>query len=162
MLGRRCLLVLPLMVCGWSASAVAQQAPAPVPETVLHLSVSGSVRVAPDQLAAALMAEGISPSPADAQRRVNTLMAAGLKLAVATPGVEAQAIGYQVGPSDAGRTRWVAQQTMELRGGDGPALLELASKLQQQGFAAASLDWQLSPAARRPGARRRMVLRPRR
>jgi hypothetical protein len=44
---------------------------------------------------------------------------------------------------------WTAQQTLELRGSEGPALLDLAGKLQQQGFVAGSLDWQVSPALRR-------------
>ena len=42
-----------------------------------------------------------------------------------------------------------AQQTLELRGHDGPSLLDLAGRLQERGFATASLDWQLSDAARR-------------
>jgi len=113
-------LVTALLLCGVSASALAQPAPASSPETVLRLSASGSVRAVPDRLVAELVAQGSSPSPAAAQRQVNTLMADGLKRAVATQGVEAQATGYQVGPSDAERTRWVAQQTMELRGADGP------------------------------------------
>ena len=41
------------------------------------------------------------------------------------------------------------RQTLELHGSDGPALLDLAGRLQQDGLAAASLDWQLSPTLRR-------------
>jgi hypothetical protein len=62
---------------------------------------------------------------------------------------QASAIGYSVAPTDDKRTMWTAQQTLELRGSEGPALLELAGKLQQQGFVAGSLDWQVSPALRR-------------
>jgi uncharacterized protein YggE len=52
-------------------------------------------------------------------------------------------------PGDDKHATWIAQQTLELRGADGPALLDLAGKLQEHGLALASLDWQLSPAVRR-------------
>ena len=73
----------------------------------------------------------------------------GLKAAQAVAGVDARAIGYSVAPNDNKRVSWTAQQTLELRGSDAPALLDLTGKLQEQGLAAASLDWQLSSSLRR-------------
>jgi len=96
-----------------------------------------------------LIAQSTSPSAATAQRRVNTMIDDGMKAARGVAGVEARAIGYSVGPADQKRTTWVAQQTLELRGTDGPSLLDLAGKLQGSGLAAASLDWQLSSARQR-------------
>lgn len=125
--------------------ALAQVAP---PTTVLHLSATGSVQVAPDQLAAELVAQSTSPSAAVAQRQVNTMMANGMKAAQAIVGVDARAVGYSVAPGDEKHATWVAQQTLELRGADGPALLDLAGKLQERGLALASLDWQLSRPVR--------------
>jgi uncharacterized protein len=131
--------------------APAQPAPPPSApaETLLHLSAAASVQTAPDQLVAELVAQDTASSAADAQRRVNALIAQGLQAAHQVSAVDARAIGYQVYPADEHRARWVAQQTLELRGADGSALLDLANRLQQQGFVTAALDWQLSPALRR-------------
>ncbi len=126
--------------------ALAQVAP---PTTVLHLSATGSVQVAQDQLAAELVAQSTSSSAAIAQRQVNSMMANGMKAAQAIVGVDARAVGYSVVPGDEKHATWVAQQTLELRGADGPALLDLAGKFQERGLALASLDWQLSPPVRR-------------
>jgi uncharacterized protein len=117
--------------------------------TMLHLSVSASVPASPDQLVAGLVAESTSHSVAEAQRRVNALIAEGMQAARGVAGVEARAAGYSVFPTDGKRTEWTAQQTLELRGADGPALLDLAGRLQERGLAAASLEWRLSPALRR-------------
>ncbi len=118
-------------------------------ETVLHLSANGLVQVVPDQLAAELVARSTSASAATAQRQVNGLMADGMKMGQAVAGVDARAVGYSVAPGDDRHATWIAQQTLELRAADGPALLDLAGKLQEHGLALASLDWQLSPALRR-------------
>ena len=127
----------------------AQDQGQPPAVTMLHLSATGSVQASPDQLVADLVAQATAPAAATAQRRVNEMIAAGMKAAQGVAGVEARAIGYSVSPNDDKRPTWTAQQTLELRGADGPALLDLAGTLQQQGLAAASLDWQLSPALRR-------------
>ncbi len=120
--------------------------PAP---TVLHLSASAAVQVAPDLLIAELVAQSTAANPATAQRQVNTLIADGMMAARSVDGVAAQANGYSVGYTDQKRTTWSAQQTLELRAADGPALLDLVGRLQQRGFLTTSLDWQLSPDLRR-------------
>lgn len=127
---------------------IARAQPAVPALTVLHLSATGSVQVAPDQLMADLVAQDSSPSAAAAQRKVNATIAAGLQAARAVAGIDARAIGYSVGPTGDKHPVWTAQQTLELRGTDGPSLLDLAGKLQDNGLAAASIDWQLSPALR--------------
>ena len=139
-----------IAIMGLLEPAAAQPAATlPIVETMLHLSATGSVLASPDQLVADLVAQVTSPSAAAAQRHVNGMIGDGLKAAQAVAGVDARAIGYSVSPNDDKRVSWTAQQTLELRGSDGPALLDLAGKLQGQGLAAASLDWQLSPSLRR-------------
>lgn len=127
--------------------ALAQSAPGPV--TTLHLTATGTVQATPDQLVAVLVAQNTSASVADAQRRVNEMMAGGVQAARAAAGVEARATGYQTAPVDPPRSRWEARQTLELRASDGPALLDLVNTLQRLGFATAALEWQVSAGRRR-------------
>ena len=135
----RALMIALMVVSAGTAGLVRAQ---PVPggavgasaETLLHLSAEGAVQAAPDQLVAALLAQATAASAAEAQRRANALVAQGLQAARSVPAVEARAIGYGVSPADEKRTQWTAQQTLELRGGDGPALLDLTNRLQQLGF----------------------------
>jgi uncharacterized protein YggE len=129
----------------WIGEADAQPAPQGT-STIVHLSATGSVRTPPDELVADLVAQATAPSAAAAQRRVNTLIDAGMKTARGVAGLNARAIDYSVGPVDEKHTSWSAQQTLELRGADGPSLLDIAGTLQASGFVMGSLDWQLSPA----------------
>lgn len=148
-MNRASIVALVALLAGAPCLTLAQQGPAPKAETLLHLSASGSVQVAPDQLVADLIAQDTSPSAADAQRRVNALVAQGMQAARAVSGVDSRAIGYEVLPADEKRAKWFAQQTLELRSAEGPVLLDLANRLQQWGFVTASLDWRLSPGLRR-------------
>jgi uncharacterized protein len=148
-MNRSTTLALAVMLATTPGLTQAQPVPAAIPETILHLSTDGSVQVAPDQLVADLLAQDTSASPAEAQRRVNALIAQGLQAAHAVPAVEARAIGYEVSPTDEKQTKFLARQTLELRGSDGPTLLDLTGRLQQQGFVTASLEWRLSPGSRR-------------
>jgi predicted secreted protein len=118
-------------------------------DTLLHLSASRSVQVTPDELAADLVAQSSSSSPAEAQRQVNGQMADGMRAAQAVSQVKAQAVGYSVVPTDEKRTNWTAQQTLALSGTDGAAVLGLTNRLQTMGFVTAALDWRLSPALER-------------
>ena len=141
---------------------------APPGVTHLHLSAEGSVSEPPDVLVGDLTVEAMSPSPADAQRKVNALMAQGMKDARAVEGIEARAMGYAVYQVDLDdgsvlvrphprRMGWTARQTLEVRGKDGDRLLSLVGKLQDEGLAVASLDWQLSPALGRQARDRAMA-----
>jgi predicted secreted protein len=132
-------------------NCVKAQSASPTPEgaTILHLAASASVPASPDQLVVDMVAQMTSPSAAAAQLRVNALITDCMQTARSVAGVEARAVGYSAAPSDEKRTAWVAQQTLELRGADGQALLALAGRLQEKGLLTASLDWQLSPGLRR-------------
>jgi uncharacterized protein YggE len=139
------------------SGARASQAPAEPGVTILHLTAEGSVSVAPDVLVADLTAQAVSPSAVEAQRKVNALMASGMTDVKTVSGVEARAVDYSVEMTDqpepqAGhkaRPSWRAQQTLELRSGESETLLDLVGKLQERGFAAASIDWHLSPVVSR-------------
>lgn len=117
--------------------------------TVLRLSASASISTVPDQLVAEMLAQSTSPTGIDAQRRVNALMAKGMQSAKAVPAVDARALGYGVSPGDSDHPSWTAQQTLRLQSNDGPQMLDLVGKLQAMGFQTASLDWEVSPTARR-------------
>lgn len=134
-----------VMCLGGAGPTLAQTAP----NTLLHLSATNSVQVTPDQLVAELVAQSTSSSPAEAQRHVNALIAAGLQTAQGIRGVEVKAVGYAVTPTDEKRTTWTAQQTLALQGADGSAVLDLANRLQEKGFVTAALDWQFSLGLRR-------------
>jgi uncharacterized protein YggE len=159
-----------------SAAAASAQTAAPgdargaaVPSAAhLHLSAEGMVSEPPDVLVGDLTTEATSPSAVGAQRKVNEMMAQGMKDARAIDGIEARALGYSVNQIDldealvpvrphARRMGWTAQQTLEVRGKDGERLLALVGKLQDQGLAVSSLDWQLSPELARQARDAAMV-----
>ena len=117
-------------------------------ETVLHLSETATVMTAPDEIAATLRVEAVSPTAADAQARVNVAMQDALTQAHGIDGLTASTGGYGVwrtgpGPGD----RWQVSQTLNLSGRDGPVLLTLVGALQQHGLAVSNLGWRLSRAA---------------
>jgi uncharacterized protein len=134
----------------WAQAAAAQvqvQANPPAADTgtVLNLSVTAVVKVAPDQLIAELAAVATMPSAVEAQRRVNEMMAQAKTIAAGAPGVSVAFRSYTVGYADEKKTRWTAQQILELKtGGDGAALLNLVGRLQATGLALDALDWQVS------------------
>lgn len=122
-------------------------------ETLLHLSDTETVTVAPDELAAALRAEVTSATPADAQQRVNTAMTDALARAHKVAGVTASTGTYavwHVGPTPQDHTdRWQASQSLELTSHDGAALLMLVGTLQHEGLAIGELGWRLTREAER-------------
>jgi uncharacterized protein YggE len=136
--------------------------------THLHLAATGSVSVTPDELVATLAAEATSPSPATAQNRVNLLVKRGLSAAGAVTGVEARAEDYSVQQVDqstpigvGGRPlqhpAWVAHQTLKLRSSSGDPLLDLAGKLQADGFTVSALEWRVSSSLARKSRDAAMV-----
>jgi predicted secreted protein len=122
-------------------------------DTLLHLSESARVMVRPDQLAAALRAEAVAASAAEAQAQLNTAMAGAVATARQTAGVTVATGAYSVWPQDqaarGGKQEWRASQTLELSSGDGVALLTLVGTLQQRGLAVAQLAWRLAPETAR-------------
>jgi predicted secreted protein len=122
-------------------------------ETLLHLTDTETVTVAPDELAASLRAEASSANPADAQQRVNAAMADALAHARKVAGVTASTGAYSVwhvGPTPQDSSeRWQASQSLELTSHDSVALLTLLGTLQQNGLAVGELGWRLSREAER-------------
>lgn len=122
-------------------------------ETLLRLSETATVTEHPDELDASLRVETSAPSPAQAQRLVNAAMEAALATAKAVAGVTVSTGGYfvwRVGPAPlAPPERWQANQSIELTGHDGAALLKLVGDLQQKGLAVGQLGWRLSDSATR-------------
>jgi uncharacterized protein YggE len=136
---------------GWllCCAADAQSLPAvppPLGPPTLHLSAAGRIRVAPDELVADMLAADTSPSAVTAQRHVNTLMAQAAGALRQVPGIHAAFQDYSVSLSDEKHQRWTAQQTLELRGGESDALLDLVARLQGLGLAIGNLGWQVSEA----------------
>jgi len=138
---RRCLLGLAFL-------AAAPAWPAHADDTVLKLSETATVMVAPDELAATMRAEATSPTAQDAQRRVNDLMRDALDSAKKVASVTVSTGGYNVWrtgmtPQDRAE-RWQAAQSINLSGKDAEAMLRLVGDLQQKGFVQGNLGWRLS------------------
>jgi uncharacterized protein len=118
-------------------------------QTLLHLSETGHVSVQPDQLVAVLRADAAEPTAAAAQAKVNTAVAHALAAAHATQGVAVSTGFYNVWLRQQPTRAWTASQTIELSAHDGPALLDLVGRLQQDQLAVERLGWQVSPEAAR-------------
>ena len=135
-----------------AGAGAAQAQPASSP-TILHLSETATVPSHPDELAATIRAEVVAPTPADAQQRVNKMVADALARAHQVPGVTVSTGNYsvwRVGPTPQDHTeRWQAGQTIALHGRDGTPLLKLVGELQQKGLALNQLGWRLSEEATR-------------
>jgi uncharacterized protein len=122
-------------------------------ETLLRLSETATVMQHPDELDASLRVETTAPTPAQAQKLVNTMMDDALAAAKAVDGVTVSTGGYfvwRVGPAPlAPPAHWQANQSIELTSHDGAALLKLVGDLQQKGLAVGQLGWRLSDSATR-------------
>ncbi len=143
----RRLLILGAALATLPALAAAQPAAHPI-ETTLHLSETAEVSRAPDEVVATLRAEARAPSAAAAQEAVNRAIAAAVTRAQATASVRVSTGGYWTGRQEEGRA-WQAAQSVTLRGGEAPSLLDLAGALQSQGLALQSLTWTLTRDAAR-------------
>ncbi len=139
----RRLLILGAVLATLPALAVAQ----PV-ETALHLSETAEVTRAPDEVVATLRAEARAPTAAAAQEAVNRAIAAAVTRAQAVSSARVSTGGYWTGRGEEGRG-WQAAQSVTLRGGEAPALLELTAALQSQGLALQHLTWTLTRDAAR-------------
>jgi len=131
-------------------------------DTLLRLAETATVAVRPDQIVAQLRAEATAPNAAEAQQKVNAMMAAAVARARQVAGVTVSTGSYNVwragavsGSANADRgARWQASQTLELTGGDGAQMLTLADTLQQSGLATKYLGWRLAPGTTRDARRR--------
>jgi uncharacterized protein len=120
-------------------------------DTILHLSDTATVKAHPDELDATLRVEVSAANAADAQRKVNSLMADAVTTAKAVSGVTASSGSYfvsHVPPSPVDHAdHWQANQSLTLTSHDGAALLQLVGALQQKGLAVNQLGWHLSDQA---------------
>jgi len=136
-----------------SVPAAQSQAPLSPPETLLNLSETATVMVAPDELAATLRADAASSQGTDAQNRVNVLIRDALSRVRQDAGIVVSTGAYSVwrGPTSAqDRTeRWYASQSLNLTGKDGTAMLSLVGDLQQRGLVISGLGWRLSRETQR-------------
>jgi len=110
----------------------------------MHMAASKTVKVAPDELVSDLTALGTAPTPITAQRQVNTVAAKAKALTDKAPGLKVAFQGYSVTFVYEKPTHWVAQQTIDVRGGDGEAVLTLVGHLQAEGLSIGNLGWQIS------------------
>jgi len=131
----------------WTASAQSldEQKSANLGPPSMHMAAFKTVKVAPDELVADLTALGTAPLAVTAQRQVNGVIAKAKALTDKAAGIKVAFQGYSVTFVDEKPTHWVAQQTIEVRGGDGEAVLTLVGHLQAEGLSLGNLDWQVSP-----------------
>jgi predicted secreted protein len=139
------LLALPLMAGAASAQPAAVY---PGPGTVLRLSETADITRAPDEIRATLHYEAREASPAGVQASVNRAMAAALETARAASGITAATGGYRTWRQDE-PVRWMASQSLSLRGGDPAKLLELVGTLQSRGLAVDGISYTLTRDAAR-------------
>ena len=119
-------------------------APAGLGPSIMHLSAQATIKVAPDELVARIAAIAVAPTAAAAQRRVNEMMTKARTTAAAIPAARTSFRGYGVFYSEEKPPHWTAQQTLEARGGDGEAVLDLVGRLQALGLALGGLGWEIS------------------
>jgi predicted secreted protein len=112
-------------------------------ETLLHLSETARVTVRPDELHASVKVSAGALSAAEAQNRVNTLVARALDQAKAVAGISVATGNYQVWHGTQ-PDQWNAEQTIDLRSRNGDALLRLVGVYQAQNLALSRLGWQVA------------------
>ena len=99
---------------------------------VLRLAASSTISVPPDVLVADLTALANAATAVPAQHRVNALMAEAARAVAGVAGVKATFRDYSVQFVDERPARWIAQQTLELRGTDSEALLRTERRLSAE------------------------------
>jgi predicted secreted protein len=137
-----------------AAPAFAQQAgPRADGLTVVSLSESAQREIRRDRLRIQLRAEQAGTDATRVQNEINRRMAAALEKAkpLAGDGLRVETGGYYVHQerSQDQSMRWRGAQMLVLSGSDAAALLQLAGRLQQDGFLVGGMDWELSGEARR-------------
>ena len=150
-----------LLVCTVHPPAWADTADACVcPDTtVMSLDAEARRTVLQDRVQATLVVQREGKTAQAAQRLVNEKMRAALAMAKTASGVRASTGRYSTDkryppepklmtPAERERqSTWMAQQTLLLDADDGPALLELAGRLQNMDLALQGLDFYLSREA---------------
>lgn len=85
----------------------------------MHLSAQATIKLAPDELVAGLAAIAAAPTAAAVLRRVNEMMVKVKTAATGAPGVRTSFRDYAVFYIEEKPPHWTAQQTVEVRGGEG-------------------------------------------
>jgi predicted secreted protein len=121
--------------------------------TTVSLSESAQREIRRDRLRVQLRIEQTGTDATRVQNEINRRMAAALEKArpFAGAGLRLESGGYYVHQErlQDQSARWRGAQTLTLVGTDAAALLPLAGQLQQDGFVASGMDWELSSEARR-------------
>ena len=151
---------LGLLLPAVTALALALMAPAGAARanTILRLTETATVAAKPDQIVAQLQASATAATSAEAQQKLNTIMAAAVARAQAVPGLSVRTDAYYVWRMDvtssgAAGGKWQASQSLMLTAADGPPLLALVDALQQSGLTTNQLSWRLSPEATKTARR---------
>jgi predicted secreted protein len=134
--------------------AAAQPAQAPAGDdgmTVLHLSESADRAIRRDRLRVQLRVEVTAATPKEVQAEINRRMTSALGKVKAAPGIKSESGGYSVYEERQQNvpSRWRGSQTLTLLDRDFAELLTLVGTLQNDGLAASSLVFELSPEAAR-------------
>jgi predicted secreted protein len=136
-------------------TAMAEERTAVEGMTRLHVSGSASAELQQSLLVATLAVEHEDPDPIAVQRQINARMTEAVAAAGAVAGLQVRTGGYSVWPlyegePRAGRERprrYRGSQSLELRGEDAPALLELVGQLQAKGLVMRGLDYRVTVEA---------------
>lgn len=151
-------LLILLVLIPLTAKAQAQQEQPlilslPEGQAALNISATELREVEQDLLVGTLRFEKESTEPADVQNAVNTAMASALDEAAQYNEVKASTQSYNIHQYDRNGGKrnlprdmaWKGSQTLLLKSKNADQLLELAGKLQGQGFLISGLNYTLSP-----------------
>lgn len=86
----------------------------------------------------------IAPTAVAARRHVNELMAKAKATSAGATSVQAPFRDYSVEHTDEKPAHWTAEQTTEVLGRDGEAVVDLVGRLLAHGLAISSLGWRIS------------------
>ncbi len=144
--------LLILLLAGGSPASAAEPEPR---YDRIRFSVVVETEVDNDLLVAVLYAQREGTDAAALASEVNAAVGWGLERAKTVPSVKAQTLGYQTSPiyNKQTLTGWRVRQSLRLESADSAVLSDLIGVLQQR-LAVESIDYQVSPQARRTAEER--------
>lgn len=124
----------------------------------IRFTVTVEAEIDNDLVRAVVYAQREGTDAAALAREVNAALAWGLDQAKAVPAVKAQTLGYQTSPiyTKQTLTGWRVRQSVRLESEDAAALSNLIGALQQR-LAVQSIDYDVSPKARKEAEDRLIV-----
>ena len=155
----RFLLILGVILAGFTAPAMAEESLVKPGQTVLNISATERQTAQQDLLVASLRYEAESPDSRTLQSRINGLMAKALEAAKKYPEAQVSTDQYYVYPYDpnpnpngdpdeqAGKKQiiWHGNQSLSMKSKKPDDLLKLMGELQEMGFQTSNLSYTLSP-----------------